>query len=60
MEDENLTVEQIAEILKVSKATVWIWCKKGLLRGAFKFPGSRSWRISSKEFEKQKKELMKK
>ncbi len=60
MDDENLTVEQVAEMLKVSNATVWIWCKRGILRGAFKLPGSRAWRISNKELEKQKKELMKK
>ncbi len=60
MEDENLTAEQVAEILKVKKTTVWEWCKKGTLPGAYKLPGSRIWRISKKEFEKQKMKLIKK
>jgi len=60
MEDENLTVKQVAEILKVNKATVWVWCNKGILPGAYKLPGSRIWRISRKEFEKQQRQLMKK
>ena len=58
MEDENLTVEQVAEILKVSKATVWNMCKKHVLP-AFKLPGSRRWLVSSKDLEKLKKELKK-
>lgn len=56
MTDENLTVEQVAEILKVSKQTVWIWCKRGKLPG-FKLPGSRKWLINSKDLEKLQKEL---
>ena len=56
MDDENLTVEQVAVILKVSKATVWNWCKKGSLP-AFKLPKSRRWLVSSKDLEKLKKEL---
>ena len=59
MDDETISVEQVAKDLKLSKATVWLWCKKGTLRGAYKMPGSRKWLISKKEFEKQKKELMK-
>lgn len=58
MEDENLTVEQVAEILKVSRATVWNMCKKHTLP-AFKLPGSRRWLISSKDLEKLKKDLKK-
>lgn len=59
MEDENLTVEQVAEILKVSKATVWNMCKRDVLP-AFKLPGSRRWLISRKDLEKLQKELKKK
>lgn len=58
MEDENLTVEQVAEILKVSRATVWNWFKRHTLP-AFKLPGSRRWLISSKDLEKLKNELKK-
>jgi excisionase family DNA binding protein len=58
MEDENLTVEQVAKTLKVSRATVWNMCKRGTLP-AFKLPHSRRWLISLKDLEKLKKELKK-
>jgi len=58
MEDENLTVEQVAIILKVSKATVWAMCKTGRLP-AIKLPGSRRWLISKRELEKLHKYLRK-
>ena len=58
MEDENLTVEQVAQALKVSKATVWNMCKRGSLP-AFKLPQSRRWLISLKDLEKLQKELKK-
>ena len=59
MDNENLTVEQVAEILKASKATVWARCKQHKLRGAYKMPGSNKWLINRKEFEKQQRELIK-
>jgi excisionase family DNA binding protein len=59
MEEKFLTIEQVAEILKVTTQTVWIRCKQGKLP-ALKLPGSRRWLISKKEFEKQLNELMKK
>lgn len=54
----NLTVEQVAKELRVSNATVWSMCKKGVLP-AFKLPGSRKWLIARKDFEKLQKELRK-
>jgi len=57
--DENLTVEQVAEILKVSKQTVWFKCKQGTLP-AFKLPGSRRWLVSQKDLEKLQKDLRRK
>lgn len=59
MEDENLIVEQVAEILKVSKATVWNMCKRGSIP-AFKLPNSRRWLVSRKDLEKLQKEQKKK
>lgn len=59
MIEENLTVEQVAKVLKVSKQTVWIRCKRGKLP-AFKMPGSRRWLINSKDLEKLQNELKKK
>lgn len=58
MEDENLTVEEVAKVLKVSRATVWNMCKRGSIP-AFKLPHSRRWLISSKDLEKLKRELKK-
>ena len=40
--DEILTVSEVADFLKVSRTTVWRWCKHGNLP-AFKI--GRSWRI---------------
>ncbi len=47
---ENLTIEEAAKILRVSKATCWNRCKRGKLP-AFKLPGSRRWLINRKDFE---------
>lgn len=58
MENQNLTVQQVSEILKLSKATIWRKCQEHKLRGAFKMPGSHKWLINQKEFEKQQKELI--
>lgn len=58
MEDENLTVEQVAEILKTSRQTIWIRCKRGQLP-AFKLPGSRRWLIARKDLEKLQRDLKK-
>lgn len=59
MEEKFLTIEQVAEILKVSAQTVWSKCKRGKLP-ALRLPGSRRWLINKKEFEKELNELMKK
>lgn len=59
MEEKFLTIEQVAEVLKLTTQTVWLRCKQGKLP-AFKLPGSRRWLINKKEFEKQLNELMKK
>jgi excisionase family DNA binding protein len=58
MEDENLTVEQVAKILKVSRQTVWVRCKAGKLP-AFKMPGSRLWLVSRKELDKLQEKMRK-
>lgn len=58
MENPNLSVEQVASVLKVSKGTVWRRCQQHKIRGAFKMPGSNRWLINQKEFEKQQKELI--
>lgn len=58
MENENLTVEQVAAILHISTQTVCIRCKKRQLP-AFKLPGSRRWLISKRDLEKLLREQKK-
>jgi excisionase family DNA binding protein len=53
--DEYLTIDQVAEYLKLSKQTVWKRCKEGSLP-AFKLPPSRKWYIARKDLEKFVKE----
>lgn len=47
--DEILTVEEVANYLKLSRATVWRWCQEGRL-SAFKL--GRGWRVHRSEVEK--------
>lgn len=58
MADENLNIEEVAIILKLSKATVWKMCKQHTLP-AFKMPGRRKWLINRKDLEKLQSELKK-
>ena len=57
-EQENITVEEAAKLLRVSKATCWAWCKRNKLP-AFKMPGSRRWLINKAELERLQKRLIK-
>lgn len=45
-----LTVQETAEQLRVSRATVWRWCKDGTLASAFRI--GRNWRIQQVEIER--------
>ncbi len=47
--DEILTVQEVADYLKVSRTTVWRWCNEGKLP-AIKIGGG--WRIQRSEMEK--------
>jgi len=47
--DEILTVQEVADYLKLSRTTVWRWCNEGKLR-AFKV--GRGWRIRRAEVER--------
>ncbi|HMR62670.1 MAG TPA: helix-turn-helix domain-containing protein [Anaerolineae bacterium] len=44
-----LTVEEAADMLRVSRSTVWRWCKEGTLKSAFKI--GHTWRIPQEEIE---------
>jgi excisionase family DNA binding protein len=47
--DEILTVQEVADYFKVSRSTVWRWCKEGKI-SAFKV--GRGWRLRRTEMEK--------
>lgn len=47
--DEILTVEEVANYLKLSRTTVWRWCQEGRL-SAFKV--GRGWRVHRSEVER--------
>ena len=47
---EILTVQEAARMLRVSRSTVWRWCKDGTLHSAFKI--GRNWRVHRSELER--------
>jgi excisionase family DNA binding protein len=47
--DDILTVQEVADYLKVSRSTVWRWCNQGRI-GAFK--AGHGWRVHRSELEK--------
>jgi excisionase family DNA binding protein len=54
-----LNASEVAKLLKVDRATVTRWAKKGLLKGAMRIGGKHQWRIPLSAYEelvKQNKE----
>ena len=49
----DLTTKQVAERLKVTRHTVGVWCRRGLLRGAYEHDAGRGnvWLIPAKALE---------
>ncbi len=47
--DEILTIQEVAQFLKLSRPTIWRWCQEGKLP-AFKV--GRGWRVHRSEVEK--------
>ncbi|MBI1881213.1 MAG: helix-turn-helix domain-containing protein [Chloroflexi bacterium] len=47
--DEILTVQEVADYLKVSRSTVWRWCNQGRLRA---FKAGHGWRVHRVAVEK--------
>ena len=45
-----LTVQEAAADLRVSRSTIWRWCRDGTLSSAFKI--GRNWRIHRSEVER--------
>ncbi len=42
MQNELLTVQEVATYLRVSRVTVWRWCKRGVIPA---FQVGRNWRV---------------
>ncbi len=47
--DEILTVQEVADYLKVSRSTVWRWCNQGRLLA---FKAGHGWRVHRDEVER--------
>jgi len=47
--DEILTVQEVADYLKVSRSTIWRWCNEGKLLA---FKAGHGWRVHRAEVEK--------
>jgi excisionase family DNA binding protein len=57
MADPDLTVEEVAALLKVHPETVRNWLRKGLFTGAYRLPSRAGWRIPQAEIDALKKEV---
>lgn len=47
--DDILTVQEVADYLKVSRSTVWRWCNQGRVLA---FKAGHGWRVHRSELEK--------
>lgn len=47
--DELLTIQEVADYLKVSRSTVWRWCNQGKLLA---YKAGRGWRVRRSDVEK--------
>ena len=55
-----LNASEIAKLLKVDRATITRWAKKGLFRGTIQVKGTHQWRIPLSAYEevvKQKEKI---
>jgi excisionase family DNA binding protein len=55
-----LNASEIAKLLKVNRATVTRWAKKGIFRGAIQVQGTHQWRIPLSAYEEVVKRKQKK
>ena len=55
-----LNASEIAKLLKVNRATITRWAKKGIFRGAIQVQGTHQWRISLSAYEEVVKRKQKK
>jgi excisionase family DNA binding protein len=55
-----LNASEVAKLLKVNRATVTRWAKKGIFRGAIQVQGTHQWRIPLSAYEEVVKRKQKK
>jgi excisionase family DNA binding protein len=57
-----LNASEIAKLLKVNRATITRWAKKGVFRGAIQVKGTHQWRIPLSAYEEvvKQKQVQKK
>ena len=51
-----LNASEIAKLLKVNRATITRWAKKGIFRGAIQVKGTHQWRIPLSDYEEMVKQ----
>ena len=54
-----LNASEIARLLKVNRATITRWAKKGILKGAIQVEGTHQWRIPLSSYEEVVKQQKK-
>jgi len=54
-----LNASEIARLLKVNRATITRWAKKGIFKGAIQVEGTHQWRIPLSSYEEVVKQQIK-
>ena len=54
-----LNASEIAKLLKVNRATITRWAKKGIFKGAIQVEGTHQWRIPLSSYEEVVKQQTK-
>ena len=54
-----LNASEIARLLKLNRATITRWAKKGILKGAIQVEGTHQWRIPLSSYEEVVKQQTK-
>ena len=54
-----LSASEIARLLKVNRATITRWAKKGIFKGAIQVEGTHQWRIPLSSYEEVVKQKTK-
>jgi excisionase family DNA binding protein len=57
MSEPDLTVQEVAEQLKIHPETVRVWLRQQLFPNAYRLPGRAGWRVPQGDIEALKKEV---